>query len=325
VGSVKPNVGHTESCSGITGIIKTVLALNHEIIPPHIGCTNLNPRINLKVIPAQIPFECVPWKRNGTKPRKAGVSSFGITGTDAHVILEEAPVLSIITKLAPLPTLPIQVLSLSAKSEEALDAMLMSYKKFLRQYPGPLSNVTFTANTGRAALSPFRAAVVGTDAIDIATKLENGSLFKRGQVLSAGQEPPKLIMVFSGNNNYYHGMGQTLYKTFPVFQHWMDTAFKLIFSETGLDFKKLMWEDDPDDIMKNLNSIGSLSIQYAIFKLWESLGVKPDIVLGHSLGEYMASLVAGFIDLKDAVKVSRFYCLYAIYMLKYNHSMYFRF
>ncbi len=207
MGSVKPNVGHTESCSGITGIIKTVLALNHEVIPPHIGCTNLNPRINLEVIPAQIPFECVPWKRIGTRPRKAGVSSFGITGTDAHVILEEAPILSMIKKLAPLPTLPLQVLSLSAKSEEALDTMIEVYTKFLRGYSGVLSDVTFTANTGRAALSPFRAAVVGTDVIDIATKLQNESLYKRGEILSEGKQP-KLVMVFSGQNNYYHGMGK---------------------------------------------------------------------------------------------------------------------
>jgi acyl transferase domain-containing protein len=175
IGSVKTNIGHTESCSGIAGIIKVVLSMQNEMIPPHRNFNTLNRLINLDSIPARIPLTAQEWKRNPEgNPRIAGVSSFGITGTDAHVIVQEAPDYSPYQKpLLSEPEKSVQVLTLSAKSEEALEDQIRKYRTFLVETATTerLQDITYTANAGRAHF-PYRIAVVGRNVNEMLEKTE---------------------------------------------------------------------------------------------------------------------------------------------------------
>lgn len=302
IGSVKTNIGHTESVSGITGIIKVVLSMQNEIIPRHLHLETLNPEIDLESIPAQIPLEEIAWPRTPGKPRIAGVSSFGISGTDGHVIIQEAPKLQKgeATCYADFKCdRSLHIMKVAAKTPESLEELLQKHKDTLTQLKGEdFADYAYTANVGRGSFN-HRAFIVATDNEEAVKIIKQNSL-KRKEIQSSGG---KLCFLFTGQGSQYPGMAEELYQTSPVFKMSFDKCNRLLKKMYGISIKDVLWNSSSsDELSRTLYSQTSIfCVEYCLLKLWESWGVKPDFVLGHSLGEFAAAVAAGVITLKGAL------------------------
>lgn len=305
IGSVKTNVGHTESCSGITGIMKCVLAMQHELIPKHRNLETLNPEIHLNSIPAEIPMEPMPWPKVKNQPRLAGVSSFGITGTDGHIILQESPDYELPKFILGMER-PMHIIKISGKSKEALDDLLTSYEKMFEETisskddSAEFVNAAYTANSGRASFN-HRAVLVARNYGD-ALKTLQGNQHMRNDLADA--EPGKICFLFTGQGSQYPGMARTLYETSPVFRIHFDNCDRVLQESYNLSIRKALWESDanPKELSRTIYSQTSIfCVEYCLLKLWESWGLSPDYVLGHSLGEFVAAVAAEILDFKDAL------------------------
>ncbi|CAL8084892.1 unnamed protein product [Orchesella dallaii] len=301
IGSVKTNVGHTESCSGITGIMKVVLAMQNEIIPPHRNFETLNPAIDLEAVPAKIPLEAFKWKKEVGVPRLAGVSSFGITGTDAHVILEEAPALPHNILCSSSYKRPLHVMKISAKTEEAMQFLLENYKNHLTTSKEELSDLAYTANIGRADFSQ-RAIIIAKSKGDAIKSIEQNKLL-RGE--ETKESLGKVCFLFTGQGSQYPGMAKQLYETCPVFKMHFEYCEQILKNNYKIDIAEVLWSPGKKgDISRTIYSQTSIfCVEYALLKLWESWGVKADFALGHSLGEFAAAVCAGILTVEDAIKV----------------------
>ncbi|PTL78226.1 type I polyketide synthase [Vitiosangium sp. GDMCC 1.1324] len=302
LGSVKTNMGHLEAAAGIAGLLKVVLALQHEAIPKHLNFSRLNPRIRLEGTPFFIPTELQPWKRSAV-PRIAGVSAFGMSGTNAHVILEEAP-LPAAPARTPAPR-PAHLLTLSARSEEALVAMARRQAEHLAAYPElDAADVCFTTNTSRTRM-PHRLSVAGGSTQALATSLSAfASGAKPEQVVQgkAGHTPPKVAFLFTGQGSQFAGMGRRLYETSDVFRDALDRCAARL--KPGMDLLAVLYPKDgtPSPIDQTAYSQPALfALEYALAELWRSWGVVPDAVMGHSVGEFAAACVAGILSMEDAL------------------------
>ncbi|CAL8093609.1 unnamed protein product [Orchesella dallaii] len=301
IGSVKTNIGHTESVSGITGIIKTVLCLKNEAIPPHLNFETLNPEINLEAIPAEIPLTTKPWPRTMEKPRIAGVSSFGISGTDGHVIVQEAP-----TDHLQLSKnswnfsqqRPLHIMKISAKTPESLDDLLKNYQEMFDAGREEFADYAYTANVGRAVFN-HRAFIVAKDCKE-ASKIIKTNSFQRKEVQSSGG---KLCFLFTGQGSQYVGMAENLYKTSPVFRMSFDKCDRILKQMYNISIIDTLWKNrDADQLKRTLYSQTSIfCVEYGLSKLWESWGIKPDYVMGHSLGEFAAAVAIEALTLEEAL------------------------
>ncbi|XXT21826.1 type I polyketide synthase [Sorangium sp. So ce429] len=313
LGAVKTNVGHLESAAGVAGLIKVVLALQHETIPRNLHFKKLNPRISLDGTCLAIPTEAVSWKA-GDKRRIAGVSSFGISGTNAHVIVEEAPPQP---QPQPRPEAEppgdaVYALPLSARSPEALRALAQSYRAFLADgAPGaalPLRDVAYTASVRRSH-HEHRLALVGAGPAEL---LEQLAAFEAGESragLSLGHRHQgarrKVVFVFPGQGSQWIGMGRTLLAREPAFADALarcDAALRPYTDASLLD------ELAADEARSRLHRIDVVqpalfAIEVALSALWRSWGVEPDAVVGHSMGEVAAAHVAGALSLDDAARI----------------------
>ncbi len=209
IGAVKTNIGHLEAAAGVAGVIKLVLALNHEAIPPHLHFKQLNPRISLDSIPAKIPLTLTPWQRS-TRPRIAGVSSFGVSGTNAHAIIEEPPLVEYKKNAIERPW---HILTLSAKTPAALDQLIDLYVKQLPEEE--LANITFTANTGRAHF-PHRVTVLAQTREELLQHLKTGEYLIR----QIADKPPKILLIFTGQTFE----NAELMLTSPIFKEAMERS-----------------------------------------------------------------------------------------------------
>ncbi|CAL8087651.1 unnamed protein product [Orchesella dallaii] len=302
IGSVKTNVGHTESCSGITGIMKVVLAMHHQIIPPHRNFDTLNPAINLEAVPARIPLKCVEWKRCKGKPRLAGVSSFGITGTDAHVVLEEPPLFpSRAVTCESLKERPLHLMKISAKTDDALDLLLDRYKRHFSSTLDDFKDLAFTANIGRADFSQ-RTIIIAKSNENASLNIESNKIIRGNKSLS---DEGRICFLFTGQGSQYPGMGKQLYETCPVFRMHFEYCAKLLKNSYNIDITQVLWsKENSDEVKRTIYSQTSIfCVEYALLKLWESWGVKPDFALGHSLGEFAAAVCAGILNVEDALKL----------------------
>ncbi|HEY9717165.1 MAG TPA: SDR family NAD(P)-dependent oxidoreductase, partial [Trichormus sp.] len=298
LGSVKTNIGHLEAAAGVAGLIKTVLSLQHETIPAHLHLKDINAEIGLNQIPAVIPTSSMQWQRRPEQPRRAGVSSFGFSGTNAHIIIEEAPLFDLPANEVGIPSQ--HLVTISAKTESALTQQIQNYALHLRSHHGQnLADVAYTTNVGRSHFER-RAAVVGQNTIQLAKKLtENGYI--SGSV-SPGQAKPKVAFLFTGQGSVYSGMGRSFYETQPVFRETVDRLDSLFASHgEAHSLTQALFGDEQLLSDPVYGQAAIFAVEYALAQLWQSFGVTPNALIGHSLGEYALSVVAGVMSLESAL------------------------
>jgi acyl transferase domain-containing protein/acyl carrier protein len=301
IGSVKTNVGHMEQAAGVASLIKTVLALRNKMIPPILHFEKPNPKIDFASSPFYVNAKLSEWKADGF-PRRAGVSSFGVGGTNAHVVLEEAPIVEASGK-----SRPWQLLLLSAQTSTALDKMTTNLVEHLKQHPHlNLADVAYTLNKGRKAFD-YRRMIVCQSLNDVVTTLET---LDPERVLTSFQEPINrdIVFMFSGQGAQYVNMGLELYRTESQFQEEVDRCSEILKTHLSLDLRDILYPDEKDvekasqKLKKTLIIQPALFvIEYALAKLWQSWGVHPTALVGHSIGEYVAACLAGVFSLEDAL------------------------
>ncbi|MBW4479945.1 MAG: SDR family NAD(P)-dependent oxidoreductase [Tolypothrix brevis GSE-NOS-MK-07-07A] len=307
VGSVKTNIGHLEAAAGVAGVIKVMLAMQHEEIPPHLHLKNPNSSVSWEDLPIMIPTQRTSWLGQARSPRVAGVSSFGMSGTNAHVILEEAPVRASIHSEV---ERPLHILTLSAKSETALQKLADRFENYLENNPlSSIGDVCFTTNTGRSHFSQ-RLAIVAKEPAQIQERL---AAFAKGETpdgLQVGQIPPasrtKVAFLFTGQGSQYIGMGRELYKTQPTFRKALERCDELLLPYFKQSLLSLLYVQPEIDAFINETAFTQpalFAIEYALAQLWQSWGVEPAIVMGHSVGEYVAACIAGVFSLEDGLKL----------------------
>jgi len=307
IGSVKTNIGHLDAAAGITGLIKTVLSLKHHLIPPSLNFEQPNPEIDFANSPFYVNTKLREWKTTGT-PRRAGVSSLGIGGTNAHVVLEEAPtVKEQRSRGALVQGRGYQLLVLSAKTASALEVATTNLAKQLRQHPDlNLADVAYTLQVGRREFD-HRRLVVCQNNEDAATGLET---LDPQRVLTHCQEPIErsIAFLFPGQGSQYANMGRELYETEATFREQVDRCFNLLQPYLGLDLRSLLYpsESEAEAAAEKLKQTylaqpALFAIEYALAQLWISWGISPQAMLGHSIGEYVAACVAGVMSVEDAL------------------------
>ncbi|BCY09671.1 SDR family NAD(P)-dependent oxidoreductase [Actinoplanes sp. L3-i22] len=299
VGSVKTNVGHLDPAAGVASLIKTVLALRHRQLPPSLNCDTPNPKIDFAGSPFYVNTELADWPRNGT-PRRAGVSGFGIGGTNVHLVVEEAPA----PASRPDPH-EHHLLVLSARSDAALDASIENLSAHLTRDLGQsAAEIAYTSQVGRRAFR-YRCAVVGQDVPDLAGALAADD---RRRVLRAANVAgrPSVAFLFPGQGSQYATMTAGLYESEPVFREQLDHCAAVLSAPLGRDLRDLLYPAagaDPDGLLTRTRFAqpALFAVEYALARLWTHWGVRPDAMLGHSIGEYVAACLAGVFDLDDAL------------------------
>ena len=298
IGSVKTNFGHTDAAAGVTGLLKAALSLAREQIPPTLHFTAPNPHIDFASSPFYVVDRLTPWPRSAV-PRLAAVSAFGIGGTNAHAVLEEAP------RAAPSgPSRPLQLLVLSARSEAALGTACAQLAAQLGAEPDQaLADVAYTLQTGRRAFD-WRAVVACRSAAEAQDRLVQPGLAR--QVV---QRERPVVFAFSGQGTQYPGMGAGLYRDEPAFRAAMDECLALLRERAGLDLAPLLYPAVADaaaaDALRDTRHAqpALFCTEYALARLWMAWGVVPEAMIGHSIGEYVAACLAGVLSLGDTLEL----------------------
>lgn len=306
ISSVKTNIGHLESAAGVSSIMKAALSLQHGVIPKHLHFNKFNPHIAVDQTKFFIPTEKMEWK-GGEKKRRVGISSFGFSGTNVHMILEEAPVRKEVINATERNS---HVLTFSAKSEASLNGLAKRYAEFLESdllnsKPAAFADVAFTANTARAQFE-YRAAVVANDAASAADKLKQLAEGHTSVGAFRGEAKPVTgtAWLFTGQGSQYAGMAKELYDTNPAFKQKLDACEKLFEAETAESLLGILWGDQTAEIDNTRYTQPAIfALEYALASHWQSLGLKPTVMVGHSVGEYAAAVIAGIMSLEDAMKL----------------------
>ncbi|WP_088240285.1 type I polyketide synthase, partial [Calothrix rhizosoleniae] len=306
IGTVKTNIGHLESAAGVSGLIKVVLSLQHQQIPANLHLQQPNPKIDWQPW-LQVPQALTPWAVS--KGRFAGVSSFGFTGTNAHVVLCEAPPLT--TSQVSESERPLHLLQLSAKNELALAELTKRYSEHLQAHSEQdLADICFSANSTRKA-SNHRLVVVVSNREQLQQKLDTFGTDSQDMGLvtgqfSSGNELTKVAMLFTGQGSQYVGMGRQLYQTQPTFKGAVDECEQILKDYLDQPLLEILYGDEASENVLAQTAYTQpalFAIEYALAQLWKSWGIKPDLVMGHSVGEYVAATVAGVFSLEDGLKL----------------------
>lgn len=310
LGSVKPNIGHLEAAAGIAGLIKVVLMLQHQEILPQRQINNLNPAIDWDSLPVTIPTEQIPWKTNNDLSRFAGLSSFGMSGTNGHIVLEEAPPSNLPpTRREAKYERPLHLLTLSAKTATALKKLTANYLNYLENHSDiALENICFTANMGRSHFS-HRLSITAASLDEVREKLKIAT--QKTAIAHRVEFPkqPKVVFMFTGQGSQYLNMGRQLYETQPTFRTILDRCNEILDSYLERPLLEVLYPQEADRSDGELlnqtayTQPAIFAVEYALVKLWQSWGVRPAIVMGHSVGEYVAATVAGVFSLEDGLKL----------------------
>jgi acyl transferase domain-containing protein len=293
LGSVKANLGHTESAAGVAGLLKVMLSLEHECIPAQLHFKQKNPQIDWTGTSVEIPVQRRAW-HCGRRRRIAGISSFGFSGTNAHLILEEPPRQE--KAIAELER-PLHIATFSARTADALETVEGRIRDYLQRDPAPLPDIAHTCNTGRTHFRE-RLAVIARDGRDLREKLAAGKV-----VTGVGRQVAgKLAFLFTGQGSQWPGMCRELYDTQPVFRDSLDECaaglrlerplLDVIYGSSGTLLEQTAYTQP-----------ALFAIEWSLAQLWKSFGIEPDVVFGHSVGEYAALCVAGVWTLVDGLRL----------------------
>ncbi|MFN8382938.1 MAG: amino acid adenylation domain-containing protein [Anaerolineales bacterium] len=307
VGSVKTNIGHLESAAGIAGLIKSVLAMQHEAIPPHLHLKEVNPYLSLENSRLEIGTYLRPWRRR-EQPRFAGVSSFGFGGTNAHIILSDAPLLASSTPSENMER-PRHIFALSAKTDSSLLELAEQTSIQIESAQLPVSDYAFTANTTRSHFE-HRLIIQASTPAELKTGLDAFISNTNILAISTGHAKlgaqPKIAFLFTGQGAQYIGMGRQLYETQPVFRVALDQCAEILNFILDRPLLDVMYPQDKNDTLLNQTTYTQpalFAFEYALAAMWRSWGFEPQAVLGHSVGEYVAACIAGVFTLEDGLRL----------------------
>jgi len=309
LGSVKGNVGHLDAAAGITGLIKTALALKHRLLPPSLHYRRPNPQIDFSKTPFFVNTALTPWPETAA-PLRAGVSAFGVGGTNVHVVLEQPP--SVASIPGSEPNDRSQLIVLSARSASALDAARQRLAAHLREHPtARLSDVAYSLQAGRRAFD-HRFSTVARDAQEALAKLEASVPRTDPRAIQTGVRRSKngeVVFMFPGQGAQYPDMGRDLYQQESVFRQHIERCADILKPLMADDLLGLLYPADNSEEAKHrlMSTIAAqpaiFSVEYALAHLWMSWGIRPTAMIGHSIGEFVAAVIAGVFSLEDALGV----------------------
>jgi len=292
IGSVKPNIGHLDRASGVTGLIKTSLALHHQLIPPSLNFEHSSPDIDLGNSPFYVNTQLAAWPANKT-PRRAGVSSFGLGGTNVHVVLEEAP-----TPAPVSPSRPWQLLVVSAKTETARKTAAKNLAAHLKSHPElPLADAAYTLQVGRSAFN-HRQIVVCRDRGDAIAALETTDP-RRTHIQYQEQRDREVTFLFPGGSEHYANVTQELYQQEAMFREAVDNCSALLQPILGLDLREVMYSKQLHD--ETVAPLVIFVIEYALAQLLMQWGIRPQAMIGYKFGEFVAACLSDVLSLEDAL------------------------
>ncbi|HEY6564806.1 MAG TPA: type I polyketide synthase, partial [Pirellulaceae bacterium] len=308
VASVKANIGHTETVSGVAGLVKVALMMREGIIPGQTGLETINENVRLEGTRLRIPRESIPWE-TGDQPRVAGVSSFGFGGTNTHVILESAVTAPEVEPVTPLPDRSRHLLAFSAKSKAALATLAERLASALEQVPEEsVADFCYSANVGRSHFN-HRCAIMTSNRdelrkqLNAAAREEKASGVKLGEVRLASR--PKVAFLFTGQGAQYSRMAAGLYERHPIFRQVMDQCDEILRLHRTVSLNEVVFGTSQPQLVNETEYTqpALFAVEYALAKLWQSWGVEPAVLLGHSVGEYVAACVAGVFALDDGLRL----------------------
>ncbi len=311
IGSVKTNIGHLETAAGIAGLMKVLLSLKHRMIPPSLHFESPNPNINFDELPLRVQKMLTAWP----KPSElliAGVSSFGMGGTNAHVVLEQAP--------EPVKQggsekdrieRPLHILALSAKCSTALKEMARRYTQHLDNHTAePLADICFTANSGRTHFSQRLAVVAGSNA-QLRERLDAFIAGRQTECLVrrefSDRSQPRVTFMFTGQGSEYAGMGRQLYETQPGFRNTLELCEEIMRPHLPASLLSYLYPEKTQASSANdgpLPGPALFALEYALAHQWMSWGIQPGAVIGCGIGEYVAACIAGVFSLEDGLKMA---------------------
>nr|WP_260866418.1 non-ribosomal peptide synthetase/type I polyketide synthase [Paenibacillus xylanexedens] len=307
LGSVKGNVGHMDTAAGVVGLIKVALSLDHNYIPGTANYEQPNPKIDFASTPFKVNPEGVEWNRNKAGVRRAGINSFGVGGTNAHMVLEEAPEME---KRS--PDDDVNVLLFSAKTESALHRTAERIVEHLMQHPQQsVSDAAWTLQTGRTHF-PYRKALI----LDKSWKDDSGQYMqqlKKAKIVHSPRVRRPVYFMFPGQGSQYQGMGAGLYQSAeqagiaPLFRRYVQEILDLLPENEREDMIAVVYGDQQPERMNQTeySQFALFMTGYAMAKSLQELGIQPDGMIGHSIGELTAAVVAGVFNLRDAVQIVR--------------------
>lgn len=297
IGSVKSNLGHLDIAAGIASFIKTVLAMQHKQIPPSLHFQNPNPKMDMENSPFMVNTELIDWN-HGSYPLRAGVSAFGVGGTNVHVILEEAQQLEKTERQR-----PSELILISGKTETALEKATINLVEYLMQNPTVnLSDMAYTLSIGRAHF-PYRKIAVCSDRDNAVSVLKD-----RLETMTAPEQRPPITFMFPGQGSQYLNMGRELYETEPEFRDTINNCSEILKPLINLDLKTVLYPEDTESNSRQIYETAIaqpviFSVEYGMAKLLMKWGIKPKQMIGHSIGEYVAACLAGVFSLEDALSL----------------------